>query len=374
MSFGGFAVGVPSLRFLRFTLETTQYLLGESMERIFRLTRAAALTSSTVLLVACGGGGGGTSTTTSLPSSAPSSATPTAAITTSNAVQIASTAFNGTSGLSQLGSSATALKATTGQPVNILSIVSGTLTNELQSRLYVSPLSPQMRVAKSTSNSQQCAGGGSITTLINEAGATWQPGDSISITANACQESANGPAINGNLALTLGSIAQNGPSGFIGSISFVANNFSATQGSHYASLNGSFQANVTIQDTDYVASAAQVELTTSGFTLSSDTVGTISIENLEYIDFDNIAQESWGFTLNATVNNNGSIFTVQTNQQFAGSGCSYPLSGSALLTGLGSSAVVTANPNGTTTLQITNGGTTTSQTVPSNQVFSQVCS
>lgn len=334
-----------------------------------------ALLVGGLVLAGCGGGGGGGSTTGSASTSSTSNAaTPTAAITTSNAVQIASTAFNGTSGISQLGSSATAFKATTGQPVNILSVVSGTLTNELQSRVYAPATSSLMRAAKATSATQQCSAGGSITAVVNEAGTTWQPGDSVSITANACQESTTSPVINGSLTMTLGNITQNDPSGFAGSISLAANNFSATQGSHYAALNGSFQVSVTIQGTNYVASASQVELQTSGFTLSGDTVGTITIENLDYVDFNNIAQGTWWFTDNSTVNNNGSIFTVQTSQQFAASGCAYPASGSALLTGYGSSEVVTANSDGTTTLQITNGGGTTTQTVPSSQVFSLVCS
>lgn len=180
--------------------------------------------------------------------------------------------------------------------------------------------------------------------------------------------------LNGSLTLAIDSIGQNDSSGFSASISLSAANFTATEGSNYASLNGAFQESVAIQATNYVVSASQVELKSSGFTLNSNTVGTISLENLDYVDDNNVAQGSWWFTQNSTVNNNGNIFTVQTGQQFGGVGCSYPSSGSALLTGLNSSELVTANSNGTTTLQVTSNGATTTQTVPSSQVFSVVCS
>ena len=321
----------------------------------------------TAALAGCGGGGGGGTTSST-------AASPTAAITTSNATQIASTAFNGTSGLSQLSGSTTALKSTaTGQPVNVLSIVSSTITNELQERVYTPPQSPLARAAASVTNTQQCSGGGSLTAIVNKAGTAWQPGDSLSITANSCQDSTNGITLNGTLILVIDSITQNDSSGFSASVSLGATNFTATQGSNYASLNGTFQVSVALQSTNYAVATSEVELKSSGFTLSSNTVGTISLENLDYVDYNNIAQGSWWFTQNSTVNNNGSVFMVQTSQPFAAAGCSYPSIGSALLTGLNSSELVTANSNGTTTLQVTSNGTTTLQTVPSSQVFSVVC-
>ena len=145
------------------------------------------------------------------------------------------------------------------------------------------------------------------------------------------------------------------------------------QGSNYASLNGTFQVSVNLQSTNYTVSTSQVELKSSGFTVTSSTAGTISLENLDYVDYNDVTQQSWWFTQNSTVNNNGSVFVVQTNQPFAGLGCSYPSSGSALLTGLNSSELVTANSDGSTTLEVTSNGATTIQTVPSSQVFSVLC-
>ncbi len=332
-----------------------------------RIKTVIAMIGVTAALAGCGGGGGGGTTSSAI-------ASPTAAITTSNATQIASTAFDGTAGFSRLSGSTTALKSTaTGQPVNVLSIVSATIANELQTRVYTPPQSPLARAAASLSNTAQCSGGGTLTAIVTKAGSTWQPGDSLAVTAYSCQDATSGVTINGSLILQIDSIAQNDASGFSASVSLGVTNFTAMQGSNYASLNGTFQVSVNLQSTNYTVSTSQVELKSSGFTVTSSTAGTISLENLDYVDYNDVTQQSWWFTQNSTVNNNGSVFVVQTNQPFAGLGCSYPSSGSALLTGLNSSELVTANSDGSTTLEVTSNGATTIQTVPSSQVFSVLC-
>lgn len=347
------------------------------MQNISRLSLALALVALGGSLAGCGGGGGGGASTAS-------SATPTMAITADNGQQVAAQAFSGTgTPLSQAGGAAaatvTSLKAT-GSTMTGQSSVLGYLANFAAQRTQLTLGTRSSAVvpiaAKAVNTSATCSSGGSYVVTGNVSD-TGQPavGNTLTATFSNCNDGRE--TVNGSFTFTLTGLSQN-PNGAGGSASMTMNagNFSVASANSSASLNGSLSVTVQIAASNNVAQSEQVNFTSPELALKSSNYGSLSITGLNYTLFNNLAAGSWWFAQDETVNNNGQVFSVKTNQQFAGTGCAYPSNGRATITGGTSSEVVTALSGNQTQLQIDangDGAVDTTQTVPSSSVFALIC-
>lgn len=343
------------------------------MKNFSRLNLALVVVAVCGSLAGCGGGGGGSD-------GAPTaqSATPTMAITAANGQQVAAQAFSGTGALSQTGAAFTSLKASnatlTGQ-----SSAFGYLANFAAQRAQVTLGATSSAVmpiaAKAVNVATTCLRGGSnqITGNVADSGQL-AVGSTLTATYSNCND--GGGTINGSFTLTITGLSQssNGTGGSV-SMTINTNNFSVAASNSSVTLNGVLTSSVQIVGSNNVAQTEQVALTSPQMTFTSN-YGTLSIIGLNYTLFNDLVQGSWWFTQDETVNNNGQVVSVKTNQRFAGSGCAYPATGSAIISGNKSSEVVTAQPGNQTQLQIDENGDGTvdvTQTVPSSSVFALVC-
>jgi hypothetical protein len=351
--------------------------------RFTKTLLGAAITLASLALAGCGGGGSSSSLASTGTSSSTGASTGASAytmqITSTNAQQLASTVFSGSS-LSSLGSQVQSLEAVSPtQAPNALSEVAKLAAQAVQHYGAGPNSAMPAQALAAASASSNCTGGGTLTLTANEANPNvgLQPGDSLQIQASSCTQSSGGysETMNGALTATVDSYGSTA-AGSQSAIAIAASNFtvSDTLGNSEA-LNGSMTGAVAL--TTSPDQTSRVELTSPGFTMAETSGGvqsSLDLQSLDYWVYDDLTTGAWQFSENAAMNDNGQTFSVATTTPFSGSGCAYPSSGTATLNGAGSSAVeVTALSNGQTQLQVGSGGTVSDQTVASSQVFSMYC-
>ncbi len=337
-----------------------------------------AAIGTAAIISGCGGGSSSTASSTATGSTATATAG-TMVITSSNAQQVASTVFSGSS-LAQISTQNLALKAITGsgQPVNVMGVVAQTVAQDVRQfvRLPSGAVAPiALTQASSTTT---CSGGGQLVVTANEADPNvgLQAGDSVTIQATGCVQSSNGYTVtlDGTLSEAIASL-NTSSSAVQASVTLQAINFTVTDSSgNSESLNGNLTASVAVATSP--DQTVNVGLSSTGLSLT-ETIGgvqsAIDLVDLNYSVYADATTGSWQFSEDATVSLGGETVGVQTTTPFSGSGCGYPTAGSATLVGNGSSLVVTAGSNGQTALQVTNNGATSSQAVASSAVFGLFC-
>lgn len=344
--------------------------------RIAKKLLWGAIIGGSVTLAGCGGGGGGSTNTASNGGTSANTMT----ITSTNAPQLASTVFTGSS-LSQLTGQVQSLKSvsTTSQTPNVMGIVAQMVAQDVKTYgASAGGVAPATSLASRTS-SGTCTSGGTLTVTVNEANPSvgLQAGDSIVIQASSCTEPTSGSTITMDGMLTETVSAYNTTStGSQAAITLDAGNFTVTDpAGDSESMNGSLTAAVTL--TSSPDNTTKVELTSAGFTIAGSFGGvqsSLALQSLDYWVYGDSTTGAWQFSENVAMSYNGQTFSVNTTTPFSGSGCAYPTAGSATFIGAnGSGMVVTAESNGQTALQVTSNGSTSSQTVNSSQVFSLIC-
>lgn len=352
------------------------------MQNFSRFNLAITVAFLSVSLAGCGGGGGGGTPSTQQGVTTPAAAaTPTLAITVDNAPQVAAQAFSGTAAFSQAAGAAsiTSLKATDARMTrqhSVLGYLSNFSAQHAQSLLGEKSNSVMPFAAKAVNESATCAQGGSYT-LTGNVSDSGQPavGNTLTASFNNCNDGTE--TVNGALSLTLTGLnkSTNGTGGSA-NMTMHADNLSVASANSNLTVDGSLSVAVQIVASNNVTQSTQVSLTSPQLTFIDSTYGSQSVLGLNYTLFNDLSARTWWFTQDDTVNDNGQVFAVKTTQKFAGMGCAYPASGSAIITGSKSSVVVTAMANNQTQLQIdTNGDNTidTTKTVSSNSVFALVC-
>jgi hypothetical protein len=342
----------------------------------FRPVFIAALVAAG--LTGCGGGGGG-----GAPTASSQSATPTVAINANNGQKIAAQAFQGSGALSLAGTSATgavtALKSTSSEVAQhnaVYGFLAGFAAQRAQTLLGLTSAKVTPFAARAVNSSSTCAAGGSYSITGNVSDTGPAVGDTATATFNGCNDGTE--TVNGSLTFTITGISQGTP-GTGGSVSLTVamNQLSVSSSTMRDALDGSMSVTVQIAAVNSIAQTTKVTLTSPQISYTSSVYGTQTINGLNYVLFNNLQQGTWWFTQNVTVNNNGQVFSVTTQQQFAGSGCAYPSSGSAVVTGSKSSELITALTQNQTRLQIDENGDgmyDVTQIVPSSTVFAVVCS
>jgi len=205
-----------------------------------------------VLLIAgCGGGGGG---------SAPAGAPPTVTITAANQGTVTRATIDGTQAL---GASqplaapgrAAAQSVRTG-PVEpaigaLQSVIRRGLVTAFVPRQRMT-IASATRPAAASSSTDACAISGSVTTTLNDAdnSQSVSSGDSLTLTFNQCQDSAN-DATNGTMVFTIGSVtpATSSDVQFSGSLAF--QQVTITSGTHSAGISGSVGVAAAITATSF---------------------------------------------------------------------------------------------------------------------------
>lgn len=298
------------------------------------------------LLVACGGGGGGDG------GGGSSSFSP-LSINSSNAGQVASEAYAAgdlaVTGATTTTDMVTFSVGTASSPTFNLRSFADNYLQRLRSRG-----SSQMVTAQQAwDDVWPCSGGGTLTDSWNDADNSFDDsaGDGYSTTYNNCVES--GITMNGGVSATLGTLVGDTIGDYQISGSFSFNNLSISYSGFTVTIDGgmSYSASRT-------GSNVSVTLQISSLT-TTDPSGSSTIANATLQYSLNETTLAYSYTISATLSGTaiGGQVTVVTTTPFAGTGVSYPVSGSMRVTGAGGSSVtVTAIDGGSVRLDVDSNG------------------
>ena len=310
---------------------------------------------ASLVLAACGGGGGGGG-------SGGGSGGSTAAavvITSSNSQALAAEALAAASN-TDAGSGASFV---TGVQVSGGATGSSAALLGLAARKLVSMVPPASALATgvTTSQTQACTSGGSLTMTSNTSGgSTIAAGDSMQISANGCTESFGGASevMNGTITITF--LAGYDPASAAYpktlSIRIIAQNFTISSGGNTEAFNG----DVTMTLTEASATSFTMSMTSNSL---STTLGTHSVTLINYSV--NAEETSSGtvITMSATVETSNSrlgsgpvSYQVTTVTPITVSSSGVVTSGSIKVTGSGSSLLLTVTSADTFTLQVDSNG------------------
>ena len=245
-------------------------------------------------LTACGGGG----STSAPPVSAPVSTL--SPITAANSTQVASNAYaaNGSIGDSSTGVSSliTGVSIDGGSP----GVVTPALA--LLKRSYASGVPVLLTGVSTTSSTQACSGGGSITVSGTIAG-TGGPsnGDKITVVASNCVE--DGAAISGTMAMTFSNVSGNvfGSGAGAATIDLTFTDFSVAEGTTSATVTGDMKL-------------AMSQTATGSINLGISGISLQSIERKAGVKVSDFRLSNY----TATVAGSGTTFSVSTNYALAG--------------------------------------------------------
>ncbi|WLI90646.1 hypothetical protein Q4S45_05875 [Massilia sp. R2A-15] len=305
-----------------------------------RGTSLSLCIASLLMLASCGGGGG--SASAPAPGAPVSTLSP---ISASNSTQVASNAYaaNGSIGDSSTGVSS----LLTGVSVDgkAPGVVNPALA--LLKRSYAGG-APALLTGVSSSQTQACAGGGTITVSGTAAGSNGPAnGDKFSITANNCVEA--GTTMNGAISMTFSNISGNlfGTGAGAATMDMTFTDFTVAEGTTSATVAGDMK--LVMSQT----AAGTVSLAISGTSLQSiERKGGVKVSDFRLSNYTatvsgsgNTFSVSTNYALTGTFGSLGQLsVTVSTLQPFVVGDSGVPSSGSMIINGAASSVTATVVP------------------------------
>lgn len=227
---------------------------------------------------------------------------------------------------------------------------------------------PTLAGASSTTT-LSCSGGGNMVVVVNDANGnnTFDNGDSLSATANACVE--NGITVGGAFSVTMTSAPTGNPSDCVYGVALLFNfqSFTATDSGGVATANGQ----LTLSSTRTACSTGTDSIGASNFSESLTAAGAVRARTLSsYSATIAMTPTQSTTTLAGTISStalNGGSLTIATPTPFvrAYNTESFPHAGVATATGAGGAKVtVTAQDNTTVRIDLdSNGDGTTDASV-----------
>jgi hypothetical protein len=309
---------------------------------------------ASLVLVACGGGGGGGG------SSGGNSPTATAVvITSSNSQALAAEALAASSNTDAGGAASLVTGVQIdGGATGFNAALLGATARKLVSMV---PAASALATGVTTSQTQACASGGSLTVTVNSSGgSTIAAGDSYQFTANGCTESFGGATevMNGSMTITF--LTAYDPASAVYpktlSIRMVSQNFSITSGGQTEAFSG----DVTLTLTEASATSFTMSITANSL---STKLGTHSVTLTNYSVTAQETSSGTVITMSATVETSNSrlgsapvSYQVTTVTPITVSSSGVVTAGSIKVTGNGSSLLLTVLSADTFTLQVDSNG------------------
>lgn len=292
---------------------------------------SALLLSAAAGLAACGGGSGGGS-------DASAGADP-VAISATNAPQVAGAAYDASVSLEGAGLGGagflTGVVAVSGADgIDMVEVIVDRLK---ASQTWFADQQAAFVTGAVVTATENCTDGGSFSFTLNDADDNQElsSGDSVSATFNSCSE--GGTVLNG--VLSINNIAITGdPAGFPYSLQLTiqANNFSVTEASETASLNGALTLGRSTSDGVSFSSSisgTSIALTENG--------GAATLSAFQLGSTEDISSGAYSFDMTATVSSPdiGGAVSIVTDVTFEGVDPADPYVGEATITGANNSSV-----------------------------------
>ena len=305
------------------------------MNFVRRAASGTAIIGFTFALAACGGGGGGSSGTATNSSAGVS-------ITSANMQDVGAQGYYVASSMTTFGSGANLV---TGVAVDTASSsLVGVTINGLY-RAINNANTTNLAVGGTISETVPCADGGSMLVSLNIASSsTVSAGDSITTTANACNES--GYTSNGTMSVTFKNISgtPGASNTWSGTLAASYTNFSVT--SNATGNTATTTGDLTISFQQSGSENISDSVTGNSLKLSTTQKGVTSTATLSNFDFSrsvnaNIVTYRSNFSLNGSLNKVGNVnLTVKTLTDFQQSIASaFPTQGALKITASDNSSV-----------------------------------
>jgi len=299
------------------------------MSKFTTHVKSVLLLSAAAVLTACGGGSGGGSDSVA-------TADP-VAISSANAPQVAGAAYNASgslegAGLGGAGFLTGAVTETTAGGVDMVEVIIAQL--KASPSWFASHAAAFVTGAVVTAT-ENCSGGGSLSFTLNDADGNQDlsTGDSLSAAFSNCSEA--GTVVNGSISINNVMIS-GAPLSFPYSLQLTiqANNFSVTQNSETASLNGAMTLSQSTVDGVSFANTISGTSIAVNQTGGSATLSAFQLHSTE-------DGSAYTLDMNATVSSSeiGGAVTIITDAAFEGVEPNDPFTGQATITGANNSSV-----------------------------------
>lgn len=299
------------------------------MSKTMTNLNSALLLSAAAGLAACGGGSGG--------GSDPVAGADPVAISSANAPQIAGAAYNPPASLegAGLGGAGFLTGAVTETSAGGIDMVEVIIAQLKASQSWFADNQAAFVTGAVVTATENCTNGGSFSFTLNDAddNQDLSTGDSVSATFNNCTET--GTVLNGVISINNLVISGDPLSPpYSLQLTIQANNFSVTENSETASLNGAMTLSQSTGD------GVSFTNTISGTSIAlSETGGSATLSAFQLSSTENGA--AYTFDINATVSSNdiGGAVTIVTDATFQGVDPNDPFTGQATITGANNSSV-----------------------------------
>ncbi len=299
------------------------------MSKLTTSVNSVLLLSAAAGLAACGGGSGGGSDSAA-------TADP-VAISSANAPQVAGAAYNASGSLEGAGVGGAgfltgAVTETTAGGVDMVEVIVAQL--KASQRWFANHAAAFVTGAVVTAT-ENCTDGGSFSFTLNDADGNQDlsTGDSLSASFSNCSEA--GTVMNGSISIN-NVVIEGDPLSFPYSLQLTiqANNFSVTENSETASLNGAMTLSQATGD------GALFTNTISGTSIAlNETGGSATLSAFQLSSTEN--GSAYALDMNATVSSSeiGGAVTIVTDATFQGVEPNDPFTGQATITGANNSSV-----------------------------------
>ena len=299
------------------------------MSKLTNKLNSVLLLSAAAALAACGGGSGGGSDSAA-------SADP-VAISSDNAPQVAGAAYNASgslegAGLGGAGFLTGAVTETSGGGIDMVEVIIAQLK---ASQAWFANHAAALVTGAVVTATENCTDGGSLSFTLNDAddNQDLSTGDSLSATFSSCSEA--GTVLNGVISIN-NVVISGDPLSFPYSLQLTiqANNFSVTENSEIASLNGAMTLSQSTGD------GVSFTNTISGTSMAlTETGGSATLSAFQLSSTEN--GSAYTLDMNATVSSSeiGGAVTIVTDATFQGVEPNDPFTGQATITGANNSSV-----------------------------------
>jgi hypothetical protein len=299
------------------------------MSKLTTNVNSVLLLSAAAALAACGGGSGGGSDSAA-------TADP-VAISSANAPQVAGAAYNASgslegAGLGGAGFLTGAVTATTAGGVDMVEVIIAQLK---ASQSWFESHAAAFLTGAVVTATENCTDGGSVTLTLNDADGNQDlsTGDSLSASFSSCSEA--GTVMNGSISINNVVISGDPLSPpYSLQLTVQANNFSVTENSEMASLNGAMTLSQSTGD------GVSFTNTISGTSMAlNETGGSATLSAFQLSSTEN--GSAYTLDMNATVSSSeiGGAVTIVTDTTFQGVDPNDPFTGQATITGANNSSV-----------------------------------
>ena len=299
------------------------------MSKLMKSVNSVLLLSAAAGLAACGGGSGGGS-------DSGASADP-VAISSANAPQVAGAAYNASgslegAGLGGAGFLTGAVTETTAGGVDMVEVIIAQLK---ASQSWFENHAAAFVTGAVVTATENCTDGGSFSFTLNDAddNQDLSTGDSLSATFSSCSEA--GTVMNGTISIN-NLVISGDPLAppYTLQLTIQANNFSVTENSETASLNGAMTLSQSTGD------GVSFTNSISGTSMAlNETGGSATLSAFQLSSTEN--GSAYTLDMNATVSSSeiGGAVTIVTDATFQGVEPNDPFTGQATITGANNSSV-----------------------------------